>query len=233
MHLSFFSVFVFLAVPLRVIACEGECITGVTAAWKDNYTEPVHNASWEIAKTIARTFSLSSTEIPSLMGPIINAYESNCSEALETAIFPRYFHGKCLTSAGVEPKGCPNPDCPIVCGTPGSLVHFFPKLRSIAYNQTRYKLTAAAVASYPALKEIITRKMSLQTAPGPRLLRYRRSTTLDADEPSASRIAAKDVGPVLLGILQKIGELLQARCGEDFRSCSWEDEMKEFILSFP
>ncbi|KAJ6473611.1 hypothetical protein C8R47DRAFT_716651 [Mycena vitilis] len=230
MRLSLLSVFVFLAVPLRVIACEGDCITGVTAAWKDNYTEPVHNVSWDTAKTIARTFSLSSAEIPSLMGPIINAYESNCFEALEFAIFPSYFHGKCLTSAGVEPKGCPNPDCPIVCGTPGSLVHFYSTLRSIAFNETSHKLTDAAVTSQPALMEIITRKMSLETAPGPRLLRYRRSTTGDS---SASRIAAKDVGSVLLGILQKIGELLRARCGEDLRSCSWEDEMKKYILSFP
>ena len=33
--------------------------------------------------------------------------------------------------------GCPNPDCPVVCGTPGSLVHFYSTLRYIAYNDTR------------------------------------------------------------------------------------------------
>ena len=58
---------------------------------------------------------------------------------METAIFPSYFHGKCQVN-GVNPPGCPNPDCPVVCGTPGSLVHFFPTLRGIAYNQTRKRL---------------------------------------------------------------------------------------------
>ena len=38
------------------------------------------------------------------------------------------------------PKGCPNPDCPVVCGTPGSLVHFYPKLRYIVFNNTRHVL---------------------------------------------------------------------------------------------
>ncbi|OJA19198.1 hypothetical protein AZE42_10786 [Rhizopogon vesiculosus] len=31
---------------------------------------------------------------------------------LETAIFPRYFHGKCQDANGVDAPGCPNPDCP-------------------------------------------------------------------------------------------------------------------------
>ena len=62
---------------------------------------------------------------------------------METAIFPSYFHGKCQRN-GVDPAGCPNPDCPVVCGTPGSLVHFYPKLRYIAYNQTRALLADLA-----------------------------------------------------------------------------------------
>ena len=68
---------------------------------------------------------------------------------MEAAIFPHYFHGKCLDSSGQEPAGCPNPDCPIVCGTPGSLVHFFPKLRYIAFNQTYHLLQALATPGSP------------------------------------------------------------------------------------
>lgn len=58
---------------------------------------------------------------------------------METAIFPSYFHGKCqrFSKDGQDPPGCPNPDCPVVCGTPGSLVHFYSTLRFIAFNDTR------------------------------------------------------------------------------------------------
>lgn len=58
---------------------------------------------------------------------------------METAIFPSYFHGKCqrFSKDGQDPPGCPNPDCPVVCGTPGSLVHFYSTLRLIAFNETR------------------------------------------------------------------------------------------------
>ena len=68
---------------------------------------------------------------------------------MEAAIFPHYFHGKCLDAAGNEPAGCPNPDCPIVCGTPGSLVHFFPKLRYIAFNQTYHLLKTLSTPGTP------------------------------------------------------------------------------------
>ena len=72
----------------------------------------------------------------SYLQPIISAYNSSSYDDMERAIFPSYFHGKCQRN-GVDPPGCPNPDCPVVCGTPGSLVHFFPALRSIAFNRTR------------------------------------------------------------------------------------------------
>ena len=59
--------------------------------------------------------------------------------SLENAIFPSYFHGKCqrFSKDGQDPPGCPDPDCPVVCGTPGSLVHFYSTLRFIAYNDTK------------------------------------------------------------------------------------------------
>lgn len=72
---------------------------------------------------------------------------------METAIFPHYFHGKCARN-GVDPPGCPNPDCPVVCGTPGSMVHFFPTLRFIAYNETRTRLEAAVAPGSDAYQQI-------------------------------------------------------------------------------
>ena len=54
--------------------------------------------------------------------PITQTYANRSYDGMEHAIFPSFFHGKCLDSKGREPDGCPNPDCPIVCGTPGSLV---------------------------------------------------------------------------------------------------------------
>lgn len=75
----------------------------------------------------------------SYLRPIISTYKDNSYDGMRTAIFPSYFHGKCQRN-GVDPPGCPNPDCPVVCGTPGSLVHFYPTLRFIAYNHTRSSL---------------------------------------------------------------------------------------------
>ncbi|KAH9973753.1 hypothetical protein BGW80DRAFT_221525 [Lactifluus volemus] len=71
--------------------------------------------------------------------PIISAYGDSSYDGMKNAIFPSYFHGKCQRN-GVDPPGCPNPDCAVVCGTPGSLVHFFPTLRLISFNYTRHQL---------------------------------------------------------------------------------------------
>jgi hypothetical protein len=44
----------------------------------------------------------------------------------------------------VDPIDCPDPDCPVVGDTPGSLVHFYSVLRSIAFNQTCKTLSSLA-----------------------------------------------------------------------------------------
>ena len=48
-----------------------------------------------------------------LLRPVTDAYKSDAYNGMETAIFPSYFHGKCQQD-GVDPPGCPNPDCPVV-----------------------------------------------------------------------------------------------------------------------
>jgi len=42
MQRSLINAILLLAVPVTVWACEGECISGVTNAWRTNYTSPVH-----------------------------------------------------------------------------------------------------------------------------------------------------------------------------------------------
>lgn len=86
--------------------------------------------------------------------PILTAYHDQSYAGLEKAIFPSFFHGKCLDEDGNEPSGCPNPDCPIVCGTPGSLIHFYPKLRYIAFNETYHLLQALFDPSSEVYKQV-------------------------------------------------------------------------------
>ena len=91
------------------------------------------------------------------------AYHKQAYKGMENAIFPSYFHGKCLDETGVTPPGCPNPDCPIVCGTPGSLVHFFPKLRYIAFNQTYHllqKLSTPGSETYQQVEDMVLQAAS-------------------------------------------------------------------------
>ena len=85
--------------------------------------------------------------------PISEKYWNDAYNGMETAIFPSYFHGKCQQD-GVDPPGCPNPDCPVVCGTPGSLVHFYGKLRYIAFNQTRHLLDTIATPGSDAYNQV-------------------------------------------------------------------------------
>ncbi|KAJ6588733.1 hypothetical protein B0H19DRAFT_1013686 [Mycena capillaripes] len=239
MHLSFLSVFVFLAVPLRVIACEGDCIVGVTQTWMGNYSEPVNYVLSQLGQEVINKLLPGSTRISpaSLMEPIFTAYNNDSYSAFERAIFPSFFHGKCLDSKGVEPAGCPNPDCRIVCGTPGSLIHFYSTLRFICFKTARDRLISSMqpnTSSYLAVEKIVTREMTLQRGPGPRMLRYRRSFISEDDEPSASPVAQKDIASILQNTLDEASERLQKRCGGDgLQRCSWETEMKPYILSFP
>lgn len=87
------------------------------------------------------------------LSPVLSAYNKQAYQRMETAIFPRYFHGKCQQN-GVDPPGCPNPDCPVVCGTPGSMVHFYAELREIAFNETRDALATLAAPGSDAYQQV-------------------------------------------------------------------------------
>ncbi|KAI0918367.1 hypothetical protein AcW1_009729 [Taiwanofungus camphoratus] len=205
------------------------------------------------------------------LSPILEAYHKQSYDGMEHAIFPSYFHGKCQQN-GVNPPGCPNPDCPVVCGTPGSLVHFYPVLRYLAFNQTRYLLgilSAPDSDAYKLVEQSImdasqahSRRMSRifsrsviksasKTAPGP---------TSDFGSGSGSGVnpvsnsspghevlvplfvkkRSQDMKTELENIMKDIGGMLENACGGDANEdadglpdCSWEQPMKEYILTFP
>lgn len=97
-----------------------------------------------MAERLPSPYSPSQDEPLQLFLPILASYHNHIYSRLETSIFPGFFHGKCRDDKGNVPDGCPNPDCPVVCGTPGSMCHFYPKLRYIAFNATRHLISDLA-----------------------------------------------------------------------------------------
>ena len=136
--------------------------------------------------------------------PILDAYDNGAYDGMENAIFPSYFHGKCQQN-GVDPPGCPNPDCPVVCGTPGSMVHFYPVLRQIAFNQTRALISNATEQYSDAIAQRVVQ---------------------DAKKDNVKHAVKAALG--------EMGDKLLKQCGGDgLPDCNWEQEMKEYILTFP
>ncbi|PFH48712.1 hypothetical protein AMATHDRAFT_86940 [Amanita thiersii Skay4041] len=249
----FTVLFCFLALPVKVFCCEGDCITGITNAYVGNFSVPVYSVISQIANEIVDKillptgYSLTNPPIDYL-SPILSSYNKLAPSALEFAIFPNFFHGKCLLPVyGADgtvidhtvPPGCPKPDCPVVCGTPGSMVHFFPKLRYIAFNATRQvlrELGAPGSESYKQVEEAILRDVRLDTCPSPlnrRALRFaRRGFPCSGQEGELTKIQE-----ALRRLFKRIGELLKSECGGlgegRLRECSWEEGMKRLILSYP
>lgn len=108
--------------------------------------------------------------------PFLTAYRTQAYQNMETGIFPSYFHGKCLDKNGQEPAGCPDPDCPVVCGTSGSMAHFYPRLRYIAFNQTCRLLEKLSSANSPSYNRVETLVLDASRSPPPPDERRRRRT---------------------------------------------------------
>lgn len=170
--------------------------------------------------------------------PIVDAYKKNAYSKLETAIFPGYFHGKCQQN-GVDPPGCPNPDCPVVCGTPGSMVHFYSKLRYIAFNETSHNLAALTTPgsnTYDQVEQAVLKVANKNTRRMSRL--YARASPYGTT-PFFLTKRTEDVKTRLKQIMSKLESLLLDACGGEkgetngLPKCSWEDAMKAYILSFP
>lgn len=182
--------------------------------------------------------------------PILDDYSIGAYAGMEHAIFPSFFHGKCQNAkTGVNPPGCPNPDCPVVCGTPGSLVHFFPTLREIAYNRTRNVLIELASPGSDAYAQVEKLVLSDALRHEPRSLRMHMLPDRHYP-PNTSRLSSRvlpaatreGIQANLQTVLSNVAPLLGRACGMDgdtephvssLSKCSWEKKMKEYILTFP
>lgn len=191
----------------------------------------------------------------SFFQPILTTYYDTSYDDMRTAIFPSYFHGKCQRN-GVEPQGCPNPNCPVVCGTPGSLVHFFPTLRFIAFKSTRdtlQRLCSPSSDEYKKTEHTVARAATTTRKSGSKQRRL--STFSDGAALGVGELAhgvspgknfqymrkrEEDVGKAFKEIMRQVPDLLEQVCGgkptEDASAlpdCSWEEAMKAFILTYP
>ncbi|KAJ7634684.1 hypothetical protein FB45DRAFT_909554 [Roridomyces roridus] len=141
--LRLLSVFIFAAIPLHVAACEFECQTGTCNTVLANYETAVKETTSAIAEDI-ETRGLVSTPRPKLQSQLMEGYKDCSFETLNATVFPGYFHGKCQNkTTGIDPEGCPNPDCPVVCGTSGSMVHYYSIFRGLSFNATAASLVRA------------------------------------------------------------------------------------------
>lgn len=155
---------------------------------------------------------------------------------MEGAIFKTYFHGKCQDSVtGIEPSGCPNPSCPVVCGTPGSIVYHFGTFRYRAFDATVGLFNAIANRNSAAYKQVVNLVGSALSSNLPRrkLFRFKRSETLMEERDSQVETAVH-------AILHQFRSVLSRECGgtpsgkaNGLPNCSWEQAFKEYILSFP
>ncbi|KAI9509313.1 hypothetical protein F5148DRAFT_1275330 [Russula earlei] len=254
-------IFFLIASPISVLACEGQCIAGITRAWLGNYTSPLNTVYQDIAQQISQTLLSAERyhDVMSYLRPIQSAFEDDSYDGMESAIFPSYFHGKCQRN-GVDPPGCPNPDCPVVCGTPGSLVHFYPKLRFIAYNYTRNTLGRLSSPGSDAYKRVEGAVLQASAEHRRRERERRRVPWFEYAITGAggelvhglsrgrniSHAWTREVESVesvkkeLKEILRQTPSLLEKACGghaseeeNALPKCSWEERMKAYILTFP
>ncbi|GLB42239.1 hypothetical protein LshimejAT787_1102540 [Lyophyllum shimeji] len=240
--------FIILAtLPAIALGCEGECIVGITKAFTSKYASLIDTVFEEITQEVVtklfpdRRYSSPPTY---LMKPIISAYQQNAYTTLENDIFPSYFHGKCQRpdpdnpdEPPVNPPGCPNPDCPVVCGTPGSLVHFYSTLRFIVYSSTRRQLQAVA---HPGTKPYRAVERKILSEAGYRGRRGNLSANLGGTRMPRQRRYEQYANSEFSKIMRRLPAILEEICGgnptdssDGLPKCSWENEMKEFILKYP
>lgn len=182
----------------------------------------------------------------------MDEYNKRAYDNMEHAVFKSFFHGKCQNPAtGIDPPGCPNPDCPVVCGTPGSIVHFYSEFKRLAFNATVNlvdKLMDPSSASYKKVeKAVLEAAKASSHNHGRRLLRFMRPFVGKdgGPEPFSQDIKVKEkrqesVKRDLQALLRKFPSLLKVVCGgtsddptKDLSGCSWENNFKEYILTFP
>lgn len=157
---------------------------------------------------------------------------------MDEAIFKTYFRGKCQNpKTGIDPPGCPNPDCPVVCGTPGSIVHFYNIFRDRALNATVQCIEPILDSNSVEFKEAERR---VEEAAGS----TRRKTTsrfISRRPPTCENGGrGESVRATLVDLFRPFRQMMIVACGgtpegkfNGLPGCSWEKEFKSYILSFP
>ncbi|KAG7095413.1 hypothetical protein E1B28_006162 [Marasmius oreades] len=225
-------------------ACEEVCKSGTISKLMDKYTTDV------LEPYFARKEE--QFQVPHSLDPLRHAIQLECPDVLNANVFG-YFRGKCQRN-GIEPKGCPNPDCPSRCGTPGSMVHFFPKLRRLGFESIRTVIKNHTDPTSPTYKQIQARveqgrELRKKGAP----MRFQPRTYGNRDIPISVLYMRQpfEIHPKMedvynhkrsgdSDILHEFVPGFEASCGykaeesgTDLKNCSWEAEMKNFILQFP
>ncbi|KAG1748317.1 uncharacterized protein EDB91DRAFT_1079301 [Suillus paluster] len=237
----------FLLAPVATTACEGACISDTTNEYLRRYTNPVltslQKMEIRLIRWHAQANQISTQVVPTggrrenpieYFAPVLEAYNLTAYASLERAIFPGYFHGKCQDANGVNPPGCPNPDCPKVCGTPGSMVHFYPTLINIIFNDITSLLvnhTTPGCKQYNQVQQMVMadvnkgqRKRMENLS---RIMPLRSHAAIEARTTQKSQQGLKK-------IMKGMRSTMSQTCGgPNLTLCSWDQSMKEFILQFP
>jgi len=167
---------------------------------------------------------------------------------MQNCIFDNLFHGKCQNpTTGVDPVGCPNPDCPVICGTPGSMCHFFPLFRARAFNCTVHLVESIVKPDTTAYQKV-KQSIEANNAPRPRqrgMSRFMRNLVPPYDEELVEnerfrekRYDALDAS--LQEVFRRVRPSSLRVCGgspsgrlNGLPNCSWESSFKQYILTFP
>ncbi|KAG2156866.1 uncharacterized protein EDB93DRAFT_1307698 [Suillus bovinus] len=224
-----------LLAPVAVTACEGACIVDITNEYLNRY-ENILLTTLQKLESASQFIIIHHRRENSIVyfAPVLQAYNLTAYNSLEKAIFPGYFHGKCQDANGVNPPGCPNPDCPKVCGTPGSMVHFYPTLVEIVFDDTLSLLSNLTVPGSKPYNQI-QQKVMADVDKGQK----KRMENLSRIMPLRIRAAtqAKSTHSIQQGLKKIMKELrptmLETCGGSNLSFCSWEQPMKEFILQYP
>ncbi|CAA7264415.1 unnamed protein product [Cyclocybe aegerita] len=238
-----------MAFTTVVSACEGECISGITNALLGNYTAPMTDALSEIAQEIVDDIIHSNRNYPapplSYLSPLIDEYNKRAYDHMVQTVFKGYFHGKCQNpTTNIDPPGCPNPDCPVVCGTPGSIVHFYSKFRYLAFDSTCRLMDEIIDPSSEAYQKVNEAVMadagSSESKRTRRPLRFIRRGGSEDEDLRGELVEVERREDQLVALLRQFCSKLTVLCGgtesgqtNGLPFCSWEESFKRYILTFP
>ncbi|KAI3622363.1 hypothetical protein WG66_015729 [Moniliophthora roreri] len=230
-------------VPALIYACEEHCMNGTSDEFKRRYSPIFLNFFKQAEKDLG---------VPNSLQPLWAAWDGAASDCLRETIF-HHFRGKCQRN-GIEPEGCPNPSCPVRCGTPGSMVYHYPILERLAFIAVHNTYSNLTQPNSHVVQQIRDRVSNSKSKRDIAYMRFQpRAYAHDVPlpfyfmrEPFTIRSSAdeglytRESPGHLEVVLEKLAVGLKQHCGYEEHStkgladrCSWKEEMKEFILQYP